>query len=321
MATLAAFLFTLGLAPSAFAEQRSLDLKISEVYGAIDERSRTYETEAGQVRRRLGEMAVEIGELQGQLEDLPADLSEAESDIRRRELHARLTQLSALYLSEAYQLVDHATEVVAKNMVDLADLAQTVRASPDPARGANNLKAAIVANIASGKAMREVLLQIRTWAEHDRTVARRIASLRRTMASLDRRISLDKARLAGQLQDPTGTAAGHYMASIDRAVESLADMYAGLMAEKRALTELRDAVEVAIQLGVLDMTRVVAERAIPGLSSPQGPRTGVPGLMDVAGNIARLNRYILEDAAQDAVEPLDASDRPTALSIDEFDNF
>ena len=51
-------------------------------------------------------------------------------------------------------------------------------------------------------------------------------------------------------------------------------MYAEVMAEKESLKDLRDEVAVAIQLGRLEMTREVAERAIPNLGLPrQGGQT------------------------------------------------
>ncbi len=315
-------LVALGFAPaSAGAKQTSLDHRIFQTFKNVDGRTSAHEQNVTEIKTKLDKITAEIETLNEQLASLPIELADDGSEQERRELHGRLIHLSARYLNQAYKLVDSAAGVIAANLSDLATLAEEVRRTGDPAGGSEKLKVRIERNVAAGRSMRTVLLELRDWAQNDATLVNRFESLRRITGSLDRRITIDKARLAGRLHEASGEARNQRLSAIDRTVDRLGDMYAEVMAEKESLKDLRDEVRVAIQLGRLEMTREVAERAIPNLGLPRQPDADFGTLETVANGVARLNGDLLR-ATLDAPRSQAVAERSQGrLSVGRFTNF
>ena len=312
----------LGFAPAAAgAKQTSLDHRIFETFKNVDGRTSAHEQNVIEIRTKLDEITAEIETLNDELASLPVELSDDDPGQRRRELHGRLIHLSARYLNQAYKLVDSAAGVIAANLSDLAKLADEVRRTGDPAGGPEKLKVRIERNVAAGRSMRAALLELRDWAQNDTALVSRFESLRRITASLDRRITIDKARLSGRLHEASGEARNQRLVAIDRTVDRLGDMYAEVMAEKESLKDLRDEVAVAIQLGRLEMTREVAERAIPNLGLPRQPDADFGTLATVANGVARLNGSLLRVTLDAPIDQAVAERPKGPLSVGRFTNF
>jgi len=312
----------LALLSVAEAKQTSLDQRIFDAFEKIDGRTNAHDQSVAQMRKRLEDIATEITTLQNELERLPADSSEDGTENRRRTLHSRLINLSAEHINQAYKLVDSAAAVISANLTDLARLSEEVRKTSETNGGAKKLKLRIENNIAAGKTMRQALVELRQWSRQDPVLATRFHSLRRIAGALDRKISVDKARLAGRRTDSTGEIRNERLAALNRTVDQLGDMYAEVVAEKEALKDLRDEVVMAIQLGRLEMTREIAERAVPSLAlNGKTPSPEVRTLKEVATGIARLNVSLMEKSGNVTPASLEVDGGATAMAIDGFSNF
>jgi hypothetical protein len=87
------------------------------------------------------------------------------------------------------------------------------------------------------------------------------------------------------------------------------------------LVDLRDEVAVAIQLGRLEITREVAERAIPGLGRPRTVESGLGSLEGVARSISGLNDALIEVDLNGASRGASSGAPAGSLVIDGFTNF
>jgi len=311
-------------APSrAEAKQTSLDTRIIEAFETIDERTSTHEQDVVTMRARLDNLAITLAEQRQKLADLPSgDTSERKA---RRILHGKIINLSAEYLNQSYKLVDSAAAVISSNLSDLAKLAAEVRKSPGSINGARTLQNRVQKNIAAGRSMRKALLRLRDWSNKNPDMVGRFQSLQRITRALDRRVSIDKARLKSRRVDSTGAIRSRRQEALDRTVDRLGDMYAEVESEKEALKDLRDELSIAIQLGRLEMTQEVAERAIPRVDGLQNPTTGVASLNDMASIIGELTSSMVVEAELPGIvpEPVAGTGGGAArsLEIGAFKNF
>lgn len=318
----ALIILLLGLGPvAAEAKQTSLDSRIFQAFEKIDGRTNSHEKDVVRMRARLEQLTVEMGKLRTQLSEQPDDGTPEQQRRRRRALHGKMINLSAEYLNQSYKLVDSAAQVISENLSDLAKLAAEVRKSDDPTGGGAKLQKRIRQNIAAGRSMRNALVDLRNWARQDPNLASRFHSLRRITGTLDRRISVDKARLSGRSMDATGSIRNKRLEALDQTVDRLGDMYAEVIAEKDTLKDLRDEVAIAVQLGRLELTQEVAERAIPNIGSIRTPSTGGKPLVDMVEIIADLNGSLVEETANPVVSQAISTSRPAGMEISGFTNF
>jgi hypothetical protein len=306
---------------AAEAKQTSLDSRIFETFKKIDGRTNAHEQDTNEIRKRLGDISGSIESLNAKLAEIDDD-DEAVAAAKRRNIRGELIENSAEYLNQAFKLVDAAALVISANLSDLAKLAKEVRKSGDPRGSVEKIKSRIRRNVSAGKSMRRAMVELRNWAHQDPKLAGRFQSLRRITLSLDGRISIDKARLAGRTSFSPVRAQHDRLAALDRTVDRLSDMYAEVMAEKESLIDLRDEVAMSIQLGRLAMTREVAERAIPNLIRPRDPSLGIKSLKNVAAGIAKLNGSLIDTASgAPEVTANQSPARPIELPLDGFQNF
>ena len=318
----ALILVFLGLGPvAAEAKQTSLDSRIFQAFEKIDGRTNSHEKDVVQMRARLEQLTVEMGKLRTELANTPTEGTPEEVRKRRRTLHGKMINLSAEYLNQSYKLVDSAARVISENLSDLAELAAEVRESDDPTGGGAKLQKRIRQNIAAERSMRNALVDLRNWARQDPGLARRFHSLRRISLALDKRISVDKARLSGRHKDATGSIHNKRLEALDQTVDRLGDMYAEVIAEKDMLKDLRDEVAIAVQLGRLELTQEVAERAIPNIGSVKTPNTGGKPLVDMVEIISDLNGSLLVETAEPVASRATSAVRPAGMEIDGFTNF
>lgn len=306
---------------AAEAKQTSLDSRIFETFEKIDGRTNTHERDVVGVRARLVEISSEMNALRDQLVNFSSDDAEEETRRKRRALQGQIINLSAEYLAQSYKLVDSAAKVISENLADLAKLAAAVRASDDPTGGARKLQKRIRQNVAAGRSMRNALVQMRDWARQDPNLAYRFDSLRRIAMTLDRRITVDKTRLAGSHMDSTGAIRNKRLEALDQSVDRLSDMYAQVSSEKEALKDLRDEVAIAIQLGRLELTQEVAEKAVPNFVSIKAPTGSEEPLKNLAGVITDLNQSLATDTTELRGQRATAPGKPRQLKIEGFSNF
>jgi uncharacterized coiled-coil protein SlyX len=317
----------LALPAQTEAKQTSLDTRIIEAFENIDERTNSHEQNVVTMRARLDTLGKRLKDLRSELANAPNDSGDHEARKERRVLHGKLINLSAEYLNQSYKLVDSAAAVISANLGDLSKLADAVRKSPDSKNGAQRLNKRVRENIEAGRSMRGALLQLRHWARNNPEMTGRFQSLKRLTQALDRRISIDKARLASRHVDATGAIRSKRQDALDRTVDRLGDMYAEVQAEKESLKDLRDELAIAIQLGRMEMTQEIADRAIPRVEGFKAPTTGVDSLKDLATVIGDLNTSMISEAnmPSPAVEAgrdlaTDAG-QPESLKIGGFNNF
>ena len=308
---------------TAAAKQTSLDSRIFQTFEEIDGRTNAHEQDVVQMRARLDALSEQLEQMRIQLAKSPPPGDDPEANRERRVLHSQMINLSAEYLNQAFRLVNSAATVISANLSDLAALANEVRGSEDYKKGATRLQERIKQNIAAGRSMRNALVQMKNWVQQDQSLATKFQGLRRITAAIDRRISVDKARLSGRNIDATGMIRSKRLEALDQTVDQLGDMYAEVMAEKDSLRDLRDEVAMAIQLGRLEMTREVAERAIPRVDASTALSTGVESLQDMAHVIIELNDSLLVEANSPPakIRRPGSSSPPGVLDVGDFSNF
>ena len=311
----------------AEAKQTSLDSRIIQAFENIDERTNTHERDVVTMRAQLDNHAKKLKGLRSELAGIPSDTQDPTDRKLRRILHGKVINVSAEYLNQSYKLVDSAAAVISANLTDLAKLADAVRKSPDSRNGALRLKKRVQKNIDAGKSMRSALLQLRSWASKNPAMVGRFQSLKRLTQALDRRISIDKTRLKSRQVDATGAIRSTRQDALDRTVDRLGDMFAEVKAEKESLKDLRDELSIAIQLGRMEMTQEVAERAIPRVDGFNAPTTGIDSLKDLASVIGELNTSMITEAnmpsltGETAAELAVDAGQPASLKIGGFSNF
>ena len=307
---------------TAEAKQTSLN-RILKTFEKIDGRTNANEQNAVPLRAGMERLTREMAKARGQLANLPAD-SEPDMLKKRRVLQARMTEIAAEYLNQAYRLVDSAAGVISENLADITKLAEEIRKSDDPEGGANKLRKRIQENIAAGRSMRGALVRMRDWARQDPRLVRRFQSLRRIAMILDRGIGVDRARLTGRQTNGTnGSIRTRRQEALDMAVDKLGDMYAEVLAEKEALRDLKYDVAAAISLGRLNLTQKVVQRAIPNLGSPKAPSTGLDSLKDMTAALGDLNDSIFTETTLPEVRPaaMPGQTGTSGMKLDGFNNF
>jgi len=311
----------------AEAKQTSLDSKIIEAFENIDERTSTHEQDGSLMRDRLDKMAATLTDLRTKLSNLSSDSQDRNVHRQRRIIHGKIINMSAEYLNQSYKLLDSAAAVISANLSDLAKLAKAVRMSPDSKSSALKLQNRVQKNIGAGRSMRSALLRLRKWTKNNPDLTGRFQSLKRLTQALDRKITIDKARLESRHVDATGAVRGKRQDALERTVDRLGDMYVQVQSEKDSLRDLRDELSIAIQLGRMEMTQEVTERAIPRLDRIVAPSTGVNSLQDLASVIGELNTSMVAEAnipSPTVNSEIDASidvGQPTKLKIGAFNNF
>jgi len=316
-----ASVLTIGIViSSASARQTSLDQQIFEAFEKIDDRTSAHEDTVVEKRARLEALTTEIDRLQSEIDkNMDGDTKVAKN--RRRIVQSQLINASAEYINVAFRLVDSAAHVISANLTDLANLAQELRNAEPGSGRVVEIRRRIDHGVRVGKSVRVALGELRSWTQQDPTLAARFSSLKRIAAALDRRISIDKARLQGRGSDANGRILDKRLDSIHRSIDRLSDMYTEVVAEKEAIVDLRDEVAMAIQLGRLEMTRQIAETAIPSLSTRKSPAQDMTTLRDVADGIAKLNNSIATEAEVADASTVNPKTKVSRLSLGNFKNF
>ena len=151
-------------------------------------------------------------------------------------------------------------------------------------------------------------------------MAGRVDSLKRLMKVMDRTIDVDRAQLAIRSAQAGGAANQRRLKMIDNKVDALADQYIQVTTEGEALAQLREEVALSVQLGRLDLTNEVAERAM-GAGPKEGVRFELPSLLNVTTTLSRLNDLHLTETNDDGGDGLLMKSGKDPFASDGFKNF
>ena len=294
------------------AQQRTLDPELQrEIFSNIDARLQSLEQARAATQPTLERLGSDIAELKAHIDELPA------RDAQRVKLSAEVTHLIAQFVKEGRQLIDAVIETVGGNLGDLDRLATALRGAAASA-SPETLQHTIDRNVSTGRAMKQALVQLAQWSADDPALKRRFDGLQRILRTLDTRVTTDR-RIANATANPSAQGRhARYADHLDNAIGELSDTYMQLQAERQRLDDLRDEVLVATQIGELEITRIVTERALPGLGSDSTVPVELPGLSAVMDVVVGLNSEALDysRAAGDS-----ESHAPSQPPVGEFRNF
>lgn len=299
-------------AAGAAAQQRTLDPELQkEIFSNIDARLQSLEQTRATAVPTLERLASSIADHKARLGDL------GPRDPLRIALTAEITHLTAKFVQEGRRLLNAAIKAVGGNLHDLDRLSRGLRAAAESA-SSETLRHTIERNVATGRAMQRALIELARWSGDDPELKRNFDGLQRVLRTLDSRITTDR-----RIADAAGDASApgrhvRYVDYLDNAIDELADIHMRLEAERQRLDDLRDEVLVATQFGELEMTRVIAERALPGLGSNSAVTAELPNLTAVLDTVTDLNAHSLMPETAEGSEPGAPSSPPV---IPEFRNF
>ncbi len=157
-------------------------------------------------------------------------------------------------------------------------------------------------------------------AASDPALARRLNSLLVTANSIDRSITLEKARLEASRLDGLASGQGRVIGMIDLAINEMADMYTSLESDKTLLRDLKEEVELAVNLGLLDKTKSTVRQSLPALGDFAGDSV-VPGISDMISSMRSANRTLVRSDLGAGAEPAQPKPGTPAPSLPQFRNF
>lgn len=308
-------------AAPAPAQQRSIQLEIdiTKTFEAVERNRSGFDAAVIPARKQLEALAKRSAEISRDMSGMPSGLSEDQRQRRRQELHAEAVQLHAEYLKQASTVVTEASKLIAGNMSALDGLARRMEQAGGNLPDLKEIEARIESQTEVGRQIMREINTIRELAAHDPAFARRLNSLIVTASAIDRGITAQKLRVQANRLDGLTADNSRVVGMIRIAVNELADMYTGLEADKALLGELREEVELALNLGLLDLTRKIVQQSLPTLTDATGDSV-VPGLSDMISGLRDQNRNVLRPE----LNPSPAAEGPRTVAprdIPVFKNF
>ena len=168
-----------------------------------------------------------------------------------------------------------------------------------------------------GRSMKGALTELRNWAQQNPRMLTKAGSLKRLLKTLDRKVSLNKARLAVQGRNALAGYGNRTADTLGAALDRLSDQYAEVMAEKAALGTVKEEIVIAIQIGRLRVTERIA-RKTSGLGG-----TSLPPLLSITRfteKIGQLNDRLIRATDKELSDGTGLFSTPGA-SPDDFVNF
>jgi hypothetical protein len=317
-AVLAALLL---VATPALAQQRSIQLEIdiNKAFETVERNKAGFDAAVAPAREKLEALARRSADLSRRMGSLPGGLRDDERAKRMQELRAESVQVQAEYLQQATTVVTEATKLIAGNMTTLDGLARRLEKTEASSPDAKRIEARIEKQAETGRQIMREIRAIHEMAAADPALSRRMNSLVVTASSLDRSITLEKARLEASRLDGLATDQGRVIGMIDVALNEMADMYTALESDKVLLRDLREEVDLAVNLGLLEITKNVVRQSLPALSDLSGDSV-VPGITDMISSMRAHNRALVRsDTALGASEAAKPNAPPAGLPM--FKNF
>jgi hypothetical protein len=310
-----------GVVPAP-AQQRSIQLEIdiNKAFETVEKNKASFDAAVTPARDKLASLAKRSADLAQRMASLPPGLGEDERTQRLQELRAETVQVQAEYLQQATTVVAEASKLIAGNMATLDGLARRLEradaASPDSRKIEDRIEKQTLAG-------RQILREIRAMHEmaaSDPALARRLNSLLVTANSIDRSITLEKARLEASRLDGLASGQGRVIGMIDVAINEMADMYTSLESDKTLLRDLKEEVELAVNLGLLDKTKSTVRQSLPALGDFAGDSV-VPGISDMISSMRSANRSLVRSDLGAAIEAAPPKPGALAPSLPQFRNF
>jgi len=311
------------LAPAvATAQQRSIQLEIdiTRTFEAVERNRIGFDAAVVPARKQLEALAQRSAEIGREMNGLSANPNAEQRQKRRQELHAEAVQLHAEYLNQASTIVTEASKLIAGNMGALDGLARRLEQANGSLPDLKEIQARIESQSNVGRQIMREINTIRDLAGKDPAFARRLNSLIVTASAIDRSITAQKMRMQANQLDGLSGDNSRVVGMIRIAVNELADMYTALETDKALLGELREEVELALNLGLLDLTKQIVQKSLPTLNDPNGDSV-VPGLSEMIAGLRDQNRGVLrpEFATSPSAEGGPKSVAPRNIPV--FKNF
>ena len=146
-------------------------------------------------------------------------------------------------------------------------------------------------------------------------------SLSRLMSILDRKISRDKVRLAARRKNDFAGRGDRTVATLNMAIDRLADKHVEIMAEKQALRNAREELDLNIRLGRLRITEEIVQKTLTSGESGGPSFSGLPPIGDFTESIARINDRIIREMNETPFDDGARTPVSDGLSTSEFKNF
>jgi hypothetical protein len=309
-------------AGSVGAQQRSIQLEIdiNKAFETVEKNKANFDAAVVPARDKLEALAARSSEIARRMSALPTGLREDERALRLQELRAESVQVQAEYLQQATTVVAEASKLIAGNMATLDGLARRLERTDATSPDSKKIEERIERQTQAGRQIMREIRTIHEMAAADPALARRLNSLLVTANSIDRSITLEKARLEASKLDGLASDQGRVIGMIDVAINEMADMYTALESDKTLLRDLKEEVELAVNLGLLDKTKSTVRQSLPALGDFAGDSV-VPGISDMISSMRASNRALVssEGTTSGSAAPPKPGANPPALPA--FRNF
>jgi hypothetical protein len=321
VALVALAIFGAGATP-VIAQQRSIQLEIdiNKAFETVEKNKASFDAAVTPARDKLATLAKRSADLAQRMASVPTNLSEDERSQRLQELRAETVQVQAEYLQQATTVVAEASKLIAGNMATLDGLARRLERADAASPDNQKIEERIEKQTQTGRQILREIRAIHEMAASDPALARRLNSLLVTANSIDRSITLEKARLEAGRLDGLATGQGRVIGMIDVAINEMADMYTSLESDKTLLRDLKEEVELAINLGLLDKTKSTVRQSLPALGDFAGDSV-VPGISDMISSMRAANRALVRNDLGASTEPVPPKPGTPAPSLPQFRNF
>ena len=318
---LATVLLAVSLPASVHAKQVSTDSRLLMIYKEVDDRNREHATVVAEALRGLETLKEQAKKLEDEVKALPDSLSASEHTRREHVLTARLTNVNAQLYNKLGRLLDTRAAVIEANLTDLAQVVREMQKSGGSIGRAEELEKRIEKNVSTGQAMRFAATELRSWSQQDSSMRSKFKSLSRLMSTLDRKVSRDKMRLAARRKNALAGRGDRTVATLNVAIDRLADRHVEIMVEKQALRDVREELDLSIRLGRFRVTEEIASKTLPGGGSEDSSISGLPSIGKFTESIARINDRIILETNEPLSDGGNGTPVPGGLSIGELENF
>lgn len=320
---LAVAFVALALAAPVAGQQRSINLEIdiNKAFETVEKNKASFDAAVQPARDKLGALAARSADLARRMESLPAGLGDEARAARLQELRAESVQIQAEYLQQATTVVAEASKLIAGNMATLDGLARRLERAEASSPDAKKIEERIERQTQAGRQILREIRALHEMAAADPALSRRLSSLLVTANTIDRSITLEKARLEANRLDGLATDQGRVIGMIDVAINEMADMYTALESDKTLLRDLKEEVELAVNLGLLDKTKSTVRQSLPALGEFAGDSV-VPGISDMIASMRAANRALVR--SDTGLGTADGAPKPAgnaAPALPQFRNF
>ncbi|NQU58436.1 MAG: hypothetical protein HQ513_14480 [Rhodospirillales bacterium] len=299
----------------AFSGQQSTDARLLQVYREVDKRNLADDKRTKAVFKDLSKVYADIEGHEKSLDALPPSLSDDERGRLEQVIIAKIIHAKSKIYESLKKHLDARQRVVGENLESLHRVLTEFRKSGKSTGGIKELTIRISRNTQTGRSMRGALAELSAWAQNNPGMKTRSASLRRLMSVLDRKIGLDKSRLAIQRRSAVAGYDNRTVDTLSAAFDKLGDEATANQVEMISLQTFKDELTIGLELSRLQISERIAKRIYP---AGPGGRSQHPSMLirKFIEGMGDLNDRIIRSNNQEAP----GGDVP-GTSLDEFTNF